>query len=82
MARQDALDDQRAERDEQSAATPPSAVPAFTPDPRDFPDDEPAGRRALDGTTVHHVRQVSLGAGIALVGLGIGFLALRMRRTR
>ncbi|MYY04859.1 hypothetical protein GT035_22090 [Streptomyces sp. SID4913] len=81
MARQDALDE-RAEREEQSATTEPASVPAFTPDPRDFPEDAPAGRQALDEATVHRVQQVSLGAGIALVGLGIGFLALRMRRAR
>ncbi|THA72011.1 hypothetical protein E6P78_05170 [Streptomyces sp. A0958] len=81
MARQDALDD-RAERDEPSATAQPAAVPAFTPDPRDFPDNLPAGRQALDGATVRRVQQVSLGAGIALVGLGIGFLAFRMRRAR
>ncbi|MFE7625235.1 hypothetical protein [Streptomyces sp. NPDC057509] len=81
LARQDALDE-RAEREEQSATTEPASVPAFTPDPRDFPEDAPAGRQALDEGTVRRVQQVSLGAGIALVGLGIGFLALRMRRAR
>lgn len=78
LARQDALDD-RARRD---AATEPAAVPSFTPDPDDFPAPAPTGGRALDGATVHRVKQVSLGAGIALVGAGVGFLALRMRRTR
>lgn len=80
LARQDALDE-RAEQEERSATTEPASVPAFTPDPRDFPEDAPAGRQALDEATVHRVQQMSLGAGIALVGLGIGFLALRMRRA-
>jgi hypothetical protein len=29
---------------------------------------------------VRQVKQVSLGAGIALIGLGLGFLAFRLRR--
>ncbi|WP_241989711.1 MULTISPECIES: hypothetical protein [unclassified Streptomyces] len=78
LARQDAL----AERAEREAASEPAAVPSFTPDPDDFPEPAPAGRRALDGATVHRVKQMSLGAGIALVGAGVGFLALRMRRAR
>ncbi|MEU6015420.1 hypothetical protein ABZ826_15600 [Streptomyces sp. NPDC047515] len=43
-----------------------------------------AGRlapQALDGPAVRQARHVSLGAGIALIGLGLGFLALRMRRS-
>lgn len=57
-------------------ASPPGASPAAerSAPPR-------SGRQALDGPAVRHVRQVSLGAGIALVGLGLGFLGLRMRRT-
>ncbi|QNE76296.1 hypothetical protein F0344_18190 [Streptomyces finlayi] len=38
--------------------------------------------QALDGPAVRQVQEVSLGAGIALVGLGLGFLAFRMRRAR
>ncbi|MEU2247557.1 hypothetical protein [Streptomyces sp. NPDC019224] len=78
LARQDALE----EREQRPPASEQAAVPAFTPDPDDFPDPLPAGRQALDGATVERVQQVSLGAGIALVGLGLGFLALRMRRAR
>ncbi|SED15363.1 hypothetical protein SAMN05216483_3247 [Streptomyces sp. 2131.1] len=78
VAREDARED-RAQRAEETA---PAALPAFTPDPDDFPGPLPAGRRALNGATVERVQQVSLGAGIALVGLGLGFLALRMRRAR
>ncbi|WP_241192416.1 hypothetical protein [Streptomyces sp. ADI96-02] len=45
--------------------------------------DDPARRtgQALDASAVRQVRQVSLGAGIALVGLGLAFLAFRMRHT-
>ncbi|MEU9762128.1 hypothetical protein [Streptomyces sp. NPDC047985] len=41
-----------------------------------------AGRstsQALDGPSARQVRRVSMGAGIALIGLGLGFLALRFR---
>lgn len=36
--------------------------------------------QALGGPSVERVKRVSLGAGIALIGLGLGFLAFRMRR--
>ncbi|MFG2568438.1 hypothetical protein ACGFR6_23720 [Streptomyces sp. NPDC048567] len=78
VARQDALED-RLPRPSPSAS---AAVPVFTPDPADFRDPPPEGRQALSGTTVRRFQQLSLGAGIALVGLGLGFLALRMRRAR
>ncbi|MFF2728269.1 hypothetical protein ACFVS9_10225 [Streptomyces sp. NPDC058008] len=38
-------------------------------------------QRALDKPAARQVRDVSLGSGIALVGLGLGFLAVRMRRV-
>ncbi|MEU8677485.1 hypothetical protein [Streptomyces sp. NPDC048560] len=38
--------------------------------------------QAMSGPAVRQVQEVSLGAGIALVGMGLGFLALRMRRAR
>lgn len=78
VARQDALED----REPKPSPSESAAVPAFTPDPADFRDPPPAGRQALSGTAVRRVQQLSLGAGIALVGLGLGFLALRMRRAR
>ncbi|MEU2668746.1 hypothetical protein ABZ622_07710 [Streptomyces sp. NPDC007164] len=37
--------------------------------------------QALDAPVVRQVKEVSLGAGIALIGLGLGFLAFRMRRA-
>lgn len=78
IARVDALDKAEEERE----ATEPAAVPAVTPDASTPPG---AGgrmtRQSLDGPAVKQVQQVSLGAGIALVGLGLGFLALRMRRS-
>jgi len=77
-----AREDAREDREQRAEETEPAAVPAFTPDPDDFPGPLPAGRQALDGATVERVQQVSLGAGIALVGLGLGFLALRMRHAR
>ncbi|WP_242442096.1 hypothetical protein [Streptomyces sp. CB02460] len=78
VARQDALED----REPRPSPSESAAVPVFTPDPADFRDPPPAGRQALSGTAVRRVQQLSLGAGIALVGLGLGFLALRMRRAR
>ena len=59
-----------------ATATPP---PEASPVPESSAPQQP-DRQALDGTAVGHVRQMSLGAGIALVGLGLGFLGLRMRR--
>ncbi|MEI7033930.1 hypothetical protein [Streptomyces pratensis] len=52
-----------------------------TPPPGAFTDPRPPAGRALDGPAVRQVQQLSLGAGITLVGLGLGFLALRMRRA-
>ncbi|NEC66157.1 hypothetical protein G3I41_30660 [Streptomyces sp. SID9727] len=77
MARQDALEG----REPRPSPSESAAVPVFTPDPADFRD-PPAGRQALSGAAVRRFQQLSLGAGIALVGLGLGFLALRMRRAR
>ncbi|HWU05376.1 MAG TPA: hypothetical protein VN520_03055 [Streptomyces sp.] len=61
----------------------PAEVPAFTPPPEAFPEPAEAARQqqALDEPAVRQVRDVSLGSGIALVGLGLAFLGLRMRRT-
>ncbi|MEU2026788.1 hypothetical protein ABZ565_32305 [Streptomyces sp. NPDC016469] len=77
VARQDAQED----REPRPSPSESAAVPVFTPNPADFRD-PPEGRQALTGATVERVQQMSLGAGIALVGLGLGFLALRMRRAR
>ncbi|MFD9427534.1 MULTISPECIES: hypothetical protein [unclassified Streptomyces] len=55
-------------------------VPVYTPPPSAFPESRQASAQALDARAVRQVQQISLGAGIALVGLGLGFLAFRMRR--
>ncbi|MFJ2705992.1 hypothetical protein ACIO3R_22675 [Streptomyces sp. NPDC087428] len=67
--------------DEESTATGPAAVPAVTPDASTSPETGRLARQALDGPAVRQVQEMSLGVGISLVGLGVGFLALRMRRT-
>jgi len=61
----------------------PAEVPAFTPPPEAFPEpgETARQRQALDEPGLRHVRDVSLGSGIALVGLGLAFLAVRMRRA-
>ncbi|MFD5873212.1 hypothetical protein [Streptomyces sp. NPDC060322] len=63
----------------------PVEVPAFTPPPGAFPEPGETERRrqrqALDEPALRQVRDVSLGTGIAMVGLGLAFLAFRMRRT-
>ncbi|MEV7490572.1 MULTISPECIES: hypothetical protein [unclassified Streptomyces] len=59
----------------------PVDLPVSTPPPSAFTDPGPRSGQALDAASVRRVQQVSLGTGIALVGLGLGFLAFRMRRT-
>ncbi|WP_335934024.1 hypothetical protein [Streptomyces sp. PTD5-9] len=65
-----------------AAADPEPMPPAGT---TSLPDSPPGSGRnapqALGDPTVRQAHQVSLGAGIALVGLGLGFLALRLRRV-
>ncbi|MFI6608147.1 hypothetical protein [Streptomyces sp. NPDC050507] len=77
LARADALD----AAEEESEATEPAAVPTVTPEAGESPGAGRMSRQALEGPAVEQVQQVSLGAGIALVGLGLGFLAFRMRRS-
>ncbi|MFF8295581.1 hypothetical protein [Streptomyces globisporus] len=59
----------------------PVDLPASTPPPDAFSDPGQRSGQALDAAAVRRVQQVSLGTGIALVGLGLGFLAFRMRRA-
>lgn len=59
----------------------PIDLPASTPPPDAFSDPGQRSGQALDAAAVRRVQEVSLGTGIALVGLGLGFLAFRMRRT-
>ncbi|MER7724901.1 hypothetical protein [Streptomyces sp. NPDC096323] len=77
IARADALE----EAAEEAAETRPAAVPVITPAARTSPETGRMSQQALEGPAVEQVQQVSLGAGIALVGLGLGFLAFRMRRS-
>ncbi|MFJ3573832.1 hypothetical protein [Streptomyces rubiginosohelvolus] len=59
----------------------PVDLPASTPPPDAFSDPGQRSGQALDAAAVRRVQEVSLGTGIALVGLGLGFLAFRMRRA-
>ncbi|MEL5961029.1 hypothetical protein AADR41_40815, partial [Streptomyces sp. CLV115] len=59
----------------------PVPVPAETPGASTSAGADPLSPQALDTPAVRRVKQVSLGAGIALIGLGLGFLAFRMRRA-
>lgn len=61
--------------------TAPVGLQDFTPPPDAFTDPEARAARALDAAAVRQVQQVSLGTGIALVGLGLAFLAFRLRRV-
>ncbi|WP_326671028.1 MULTISPECIES: hypothetical protein [unclassified Streptomyces] len=85
IARADALEaseeEAAEEAEEEAEATEPAAVPAVTPEPSTSPGTGRMSRQALDGAAVEQVQQLSLGAGIALVGLGLGFLAFRIRRS-
>ncbi|MFF4080748.1 hypothetical protein ACFYZN_15285 [Streptomyces sp. NPDC001777] len=67
--------------EERPPAIDPEPVPVVTPGEVAPTGTEPAPRQALDAPTVGQVKQVSLGAGIALIGLGLAFLAFRMRRS-
>jgi hypothetical protein len=59
----------------------PVDLPVSTPPPSAFTDPGQRAGQALDAGAVQRVQQISLGTGIALVGLGLGFLAFRIRRT-
>ncbi len=70
------------EEDEPEASlADPVDLPVSTPPPSAFTDPGTRSGHALDAAAVRRVQQVSLGTGIALVGLGLGFLAFRMRRA-
>lgn len=56
-------------------------LPVATPPPEAFSEPGPPAARALDAAAVRQVQQLSLGTGIVLVGLGLGFLAFRLRRV-
>ncbi|MFJ5735509.1 hypothetical protein [Streptomyces microflavus] len=62
---------------EQSAV----GLPESTVPPEEFSETGAQATRALDAAAVRQVQQVSLGTGIALVGLGLAFLAFRLRRV-
>ncbi|MFJ8772667.1 hypothetical protein [Streptomyces microflavus] len=62
---------------EQSAV----GLPESTVPPEAFGETGAQATRALDAAAVRQVQQVSLGTGIALVGLGLAFLAFRLRRV-
>ncbi|MFD4758425.1 hypothetical protein ACFWOJ_05925 [Streptomyces sp. NPDC058439] len=62
-------------------ATDPGPVPAAIPAASTSPEPGRLAPQALDRPAVQRVQRVSLGAGIALIGLGLGFLAIRMRRS-
>ncbi|MER6101398.1 hypothetical protein ABT115_03395 [Streptomyces sp. NPDC001832] len=68
------------EPDARPAATDPPPVTAATPAASTSPEAGRLAPQALDRPAVERVQRVSLGAGIALIGLGLGFLAFRLRR--
>lgn len=77
-----ARDEEPVEEDApESALADPVDLPVSTPPPSAFTDPGSRSGQALDAAAVRRVQQVSLGTGIALVGLGLGFLAFRMRRA-
>ncbi|MGW2180987.1 hypothetical protein ACWCXX_23410 [Streptomyces sp. NPDC001732] len=67
--------------EEQPPATAPGPIPVATPEEISPTGPERLPQQALDTPTVSRVKRVSLGAGIALIGLGLGFLAFRMRSS-
>ncbi|MFE7457691.1 hypothetical protein [Streptomyces sp. NPDC057554] len=56
-------------------------LPVSAPPSEAFSEPGTPAARAMDAAAVRQVQQVSLGAGIALVGIGLSFLALRLRRS-
>ncbi|MFJ9110983.1 hypothetical protein [Streptomyces sp. NPDC102283] len=70
-----------AEDEPDATLADPVDLPVSTPPPSAFTDPGTRSGQALDAASVRRVQQLSLGTGIALVGLGIGFLAFRMRRA-
>ncbi|GGP40506.1 hypothetical protein [Streptomyces sindenensis] len=77
---EDAAGEDPPEEADESLADPVD-LPASTPPPDAFSDPGQRSGQALDAAAVRRVQEVSLGTGIALVGLGLGFLAFRMRRA-
>ncbi|MFI5768942.1 hypothetical protein ACIA74_10365 [Streptomyces sp. NPDC051658] len=74
------VDSSRPRPDAPPAATDPGPAPAAIPAASAPPGTGPLSPQALNAPTVQQVKRVSLGAGITLIGLGLGFLAFRMRR--
>ncbi|MEW2486041.1 hypothetical protein [Streptomyces sp. NPDC048411] len=60
--------------------TTPVTAPAATPEVSDSPPEGRLAPQSLSTPAVRRVQRVSLGAGIALIGLGLGFLAFHLRR--
>lgn len=69
------------EEEPEATLADPVDLPVSTPPPGAFTDPGPRSGQALDAASLRRVQQVSLGTGIGLVGLGLGFLAFRMRRA-
>ncbi len=84
VARAEAPDEPETSDEPEASDEPEEAaadLPVFTPPPEAFSEPGAPAPRALDAAAVRQVQQVSLGTGIALVGLGIAFLAFRLRRV-
>ncbi|MFF1644956.1 hypothetical protein [Streptomyces sp. NPDC058240] len=74
------VDSSRPRPDPPPAATDPGPAPAAIPAASTSPGTGPLSPQALNAPAVQQMKRVSLGAGITLIGLGLGFLAFRMRR--
>ncbi|WEH34636.1 hypothetical protein PZB75_15535 [Streptomyces sp. AM 4-1-1] len=64
-----------------SSSSSSSPRPSRSPSPSSSARPGQSSGRAFDGATLEQVQQGLWGTGIALVGLGLIFLALRMRRS-
>ncbi|MFE5615344.1 hypothetical protein [Streptomyces sp. NPDC056524] len=75
------MDEETDEADEVPEGVPEAEATTSAPAPASVPAAAPRlGSRTAAGAADRQIPVLTLGAGLALMGLGIGFLGVRMRR--